>query len=57
MPDSGIEITLCKIMHCRIGIDAQIDFRVTLQKLTKAWQQPILDEMRRHPAVSWSARY
>lgn len=48
MPDSGIEITLCKIMHCRIGIDAQIDFRVTLHKLTKAWQQPILGEMRRH---------
>lgn len=51
MPDSSIEITLSKIVHCRIGIDAQIDFRVTLQKFTKAWQQPILGEMRRHGDV------
>ena len=35
-------------MHCRIGVDAQIDFRMTLHKLTEARQQPILGEMRRH---------
>ena len=29
MPNRGIEITVFKIMYGRIGIDTQVDFRVT----------------------------